>query len=94
MDLIIYFQNYYLFVLILNLTIVWLVFKIFKADMGFRCKSVPCFSWLVSAIMVIIRFTAFLFGVFVLVFGVGVHFWTTIKVMIHTYISSSTPIGP
>lgn len=47
---------------IYKLCIVWLTFKVLKADMGFRCKSSPLFSSIVSGIMAFIRFFAFFYG--------------------------------
>lgn len=67
------------------MTFVWLVFKIFKADMGFRCKSVPCCSRLVSATMVLIRFLAFFFGVFIFIFGVIGNCFMTFNAMIKVF---------
>lgn len=51
--------NCYFLFLIFSLTIVWLTFKVLKADMGFRCTSSPCFSTFISFIMASIRFFAF-----------------------------------
>ena len=77
-----YKQNFIQLVIIFDLTSVWLVFKILKADMGFRCNSVPCCSRLVSASMALIRFFAFLFGVFIFIFGVIGNCYMTFRAMI------------
>ena len=70
-------MNLFWFVNIMYMTLVWLIFKILKADMGFRCTSVPCCSHLVSGLMTLLRFLAFFFGVLVFIFGFLIHFvWT------------------
>ena len=55
--------NYYVLSLIFDINIIWHIFKVLKADMGFRCTCSPFFTTFLQMIMAIVRIFVFFVGV-------------------------------
>ena len=53
--------NQYVLQLIWDLNILWVVFKVLKADMGFRCTCSPKFTKFIQILMAIIRIGTFFY---------------------------------
>ena len=61
---------------------IWLLLKLLKSDMGFRCTSSPGFTKIVSGLMTLVRFIAFWSFIFDICPLLGKHFVYTYLIFI------------